>query len=515
MSTRFLLALAGALLIVRLPSLVQPMGPDQGLYAYVGERILHGELAYRDAWDQKPPGIHYVYAGLRAAYPHDAAVPAADLLAAIGAAAAVWAVGARLAGGAAGGLSAILFLLLSDPSFARYGGVRVRAQCETFIALSASVAVLLALTRARGIRRRIVLFASGLFVGVAFALKYNAGIYGLVTLAAVALTTGLTLGDVVVVALGAAVVPLTLLAVFLNGGAMRDLYQATIAYNLQYSGETYASRLDTLRYLISFPVQHARVDALWTVGGAGCLVLLLAGIKRRPVWLPVAWVVAACLAIAINGSRGLPQYFVQAAPALALAAGVGAAVLFPPLPRVARWILVILVGVAVWRVDEFPKLASNVWHDTKYITGRIDRREYLARYGGLRESDKYSALNNIDLGATLDTHSRPGDTVYVFGFSPGAYVYAGRRSASRFFWSRPVIVGFNAADPRYGVAGLLTELRTRQPAVIALQHHDWYPDVQDSAAFFMSQPALAAWLRSNYHEVRSLDAFSTWERNTR
>ena len=66
MPTRLLLALTAALFIVRLPSLVQPMGPDQGLYAYVGERILHGELAYRDAWDQKSPGIHYVYAALRA-----------------------------------------------------------------------------------------------------------------------------------------------------------------------------------------------------------------------------------------------------------------------------------------------------------------------------------------------------------------------------------------------------------------------------------------------------------------
>ena len=515
MSTRLFLALACALIIVRLPSLVQPMGPDQGLYAYVGERILHGELPYRDAWDQKPPGIHYVYAGLRAAYPRDAAIPADDLLAAIGVAAARWALGARLAGPVAGGLSAVLFLFLSDPSFARYGGVRVRAQCETFIALAASVAVLLALTRFRGAPRRVVLFASGLLVGVAFALKYNAGIYGLVALVAVALTTGLTLGDVIVIVLGAAVVPLILLGVFLNGGAVRDLYQATVAYNLQYSGETYASRLDTLRYLARFPIQHARVDALWTVGGAGCIVLLVAGIKRRPLWLPVAWVAAACIAIAVNGSRGLPQYFVQAAPALALAAGVGAAVAFPPLPRLVRWIVVILVAVGVWRVDEFPKLASNVWHDTKYIAGRIDRRDHLARYGGLRESDKYSALDNLDLGATLDAHSRPGDTVYVFGFSPGAYVYASRRSASRFFWSRPVIVGFNDRDPRYGVSGLLSELQMRQPAVIALQRHDWYPDVQDSAAFFMSQPALAGWLRANYREFASVDAFSTWERISR
>ena len=40
MPSRLLLALACALLLVRLPSLVQPMGADQGLYAYVGERIL-------------------------------------------------------------------------------------------------------------------------------------------------------------------------------------------------------------------------------------------------------------------------------------------------------------------------------------------------------------------------------------------------------------------------------------------------------------------------------------------
>jgi hypothetical protein len=51
-----------ALVAVRVPSLAQPAGADQGLYAYVGQRILAGELPYRDAWDQKPPAIHYTYA---------------------------------------------------------------------------------------------------------------------------------------------------------------------------------------------------------------------------------------------------------------------------------------------------------------------------------------------------------------------------------------------------------------------------------------------------------------------
>jgi hypothetical protein len=515
MSTRLFVALAGALLVIRLPSLVQPMGPDQGLYAYVGERILHGELAYRDAWDQKPPGIHYLYAGLRYVWPGDAAVPAADLMAAAIATAVLWALGTRLGGPAAGGIAGVLFLLLSDPSFGRYGGVRVRAQCETFIALLTAGALLLAITDQPGWRRTARLFASGVLLGGVFALKYNAGLYGAVVLFAVALTSGLTLRDMLTLLVGACVIPAMLFAVFLAGGALRDLFQATIVYNLHYSGETYAGPLQLGSYLLRFPVDHARVDALWFIGGLGCIVLLVAGVSNRAAWVPVVWVAGACLSIAINGSRGLPQYFLQAAPALALAAGLAAPLVLPRMPRLLAWTVVALVAVGVWRVNDFPKLASNTWHDVRYVTGEIDWRTHRARYGGQREVDKYSALDNADLGAMIAQRSRPDDTVYVFGFSPGAYLYAGRRSASRFFWSRPVILNFNGQDPRYGVAGLLDDLQRTRPAIVVLQHHDWAPDVEDSAPFFLSQASLAAFLRGGYHEVPAIEGFVAWERNDR
>lgn len=517
MTTRLLLALTAALLIVRLPSLAQPMGPDQALYAYVGERILHGGLAYRDAWDQKPPGIHYVYAGLRAMSKRDLVVPAADLAAAAVCAALLWLLGTRLGGPAAGGLSAAIFLLLSDPSLARYGGMRVRAQCETFIAVLVAGAVALATAPGQGIVAAAAALAAGVLVGAAFALKYNAGMYGLVVLLAIAVRRRLRLRDAALVTVGALIVPAALLVPFWRGGALDDLYQSTVRYNILYSGETYASGLAMVRYLVTFPVQHARVDALWFLGGIGCVVLLIGAIARRPALVPVAWVAAACLVIAVNGSRNLPQYFVQAAPALALAAGVAAAAGLAPLPRIVRWITVFALAAAVWRVgdDPFLKLAHNVWHDTQYVFGRIDRRTHLARYGGLREADKYSVLENVDLGAYLGAHTAPDDTVLVFGYSPGAYVYANRRSASRFFWSRVVIVDFNRGDPRWGVSGLLADLRRAQPAYVVLQKHDWSPDVQDSAPFFLSQPALAGWLRAGYHPVALGEAFDGWERNGR
>ena len=516
MSTRLLLALVGALLLVRLPSLVQPMGPDQGLYAYVGDRIRHGELAYRDAWDQKPPGIHYVYAALRSASSRDLVVPAADLAAAALVAAMLWSLGSRLGGPVAGGLSAALFLLLSDPSMARYDGVRVRAQCETFIGLAVTAALTLAVgakgaqgakgAKGAGANGAVKLVAAGLLLGAAFALKYNAGLYALVVLLAMAMTRGLTLRDVAVLASGALVVPVILLCIFWQGGALDDVYQATVAYNIRYSGETYASRWDMLTYFVRFPFRHAQVDPLWFVGGLGCIVLVVAGVRRRTVWLPVAWVAIACLSIAINGSRDLPQYFLQAAPALA------------PLSVVPRGLVVLLVAYGTWRVgdDPFPKLARNVWQDTQYAIGRVDRRTHLARFGGARDADKYSALDNMDIGAFLVSKTTPEETVYVFGYSPGSYVYAGRRSASRFFWSRPVILDFNREDPRYGISGLRSDLDRNRPAYVVLQQHDWSPDVQDSGPFFLSQPRLADWLRAEYHPIEPfIEGFQAWERNGR
>src|SRR5262249_35951226 len=275
---------------------------------------------------------------------------------------------------------------------------------------------------ARGAR----LFAAGLCLGAAFALKYNAGLYVVVVLLALALTTGVTLVDAIWIGAGSLVIPLALLAVFWHGGALDDLNQATIVYNVRYSGETYASKLDVLKYLIRFPIDRARLDALWFLGGLGSLVLLVAGARRRVRWLPVVWVAAGCLSVAIKGRRGVPPCFVPAAPALSLSPGLGAAVAPPPLPRPGGRVVGPVLSVGVWRVgdDPFPKLASNVWLDTQYVFGRTDRRTHLSRFGGTRETDKFSALANYDLGAFLASKTKPEETVYIFGFSPAAYVYA-------------------------------------------------------------------------------------------
>jgi hypothetical protein len=508
MTNRVLLALVCVLLVVRLPSLVQPMGADQGLYAYVGDRIRTAGLPYRDAWDQKPPAIHVTYAVMRAMLPRDAAVPATDLIVAALVATLLWHLGGALGGGLVGAWSAVVFLLLSNPAFARLGGVSVRAQCETFIAL-AITAALACLARGRNAQRATALYvAAGALLGLAFAFKYNAVAYVLAAVFALIVWRRLT--PKAVVALGVGFLGPVAIAFgwFAAGHGLRDLYDATITYNVRYSGETYQGPWHAVSYLLTFPIRHARVDALWLVGGAGCAVLLVAARRGLERLVPVAWTAAACLTIAINGSRDLPQYFVQAAPALALAAAWGATFLRTS-SRIANTLIVGVIVVAVWRVNDFGKLLDNTRFDLRFMTGTMTRAEHLARYGD-RTTRKYSALAINELGAFMESHSTSTDSVYVFGFSSGAYVRAGRTSASRFFWSRPVIVGFNEGRSGYGVPGLLEDLRRNQPAIVALQQRDWYPDVDDSAHFFMATPKLANWLRDGYEPSTGPEGFDIW-----
>ncbi len=514
------------LTLARVPSIAQPAGGDQGLYAYVGQRILAGELPYRDAWDQKPPAVHAAYAAMLAVWPDLRVVAAADLALAVATALLLVPLGRAFGVRGAGELAALLYLALANPIFSRVGGVRLRAQCEVFVALLVTLAVLLAWRAARqradasrfrdaGDEGAPLAACAGAAVGLAFLFKYNAGAFALPVALALwfgAERPGLPWRAWLWMAAGAAVPPLVTLGVFAWGGALTDLYLATYAYNVFYSGETYRDAWHALTYLVSFPVQHARVDSLWWLGGLGCAALVALSLTRR-AWLVVpAWVAAACLSIAVNGSRGLPQYFVQAWPALALASGLLIALLWTRSSLVPRLVLVALVATGVWRVTTIPKGVENTWHDLQALTGQVPREQYLERFGRHEAGDKYSALAIEQLGRYLRERTAPEDRVLVFGFSPGALVAAQRESASRFFWSRPVIVDFEAGRPGYGAEGLLEELRRRDVRVIALQRHDWDPDGPDSYTWFTGEPRLAAWLDEAFEFDTDLGPFAIWRR---
>ncbi len=523
-------ALLIALLAVRVPSLVQPAGGDQLLYSYVAERAIDGAVPYRDAFEQKPPGIFVVYALMWTMWPDESVVAAADLVAAALVAWLLVVAGGSLFGGRVGFGAAAIFLLLGDPSIQRLSGLNIRGQCETFIAL-AVLAAIVTTWKADGRWTRLLL--AGMLWGFACWLKYNAVVY-IVPIAIAATRDRQFSFRMVWIAVGAAIMSGAFLLYFAVGHALTDLWLGTIGYNLRYSSETYRGLGHVIGYVLTFPVLHARVDGLWYLGGIGAACLLLLAGRTRPAWIALAWIGAVVMSMAINGSRSLPQYFVQAIPALALAAAAGMAVAWRTRvgagPRRLAWIAVtVAVFAGAWRVGiekvpvaqprlfGLPQAASNVAFDVRYWRGALTREAYLDRFER-DENGKFSPSDVERLAEHVRDTTPPDAPVYVFGFaSAGVYVKGGRPSASRFFWSRPVVLEFEQDRPTYGSRGLLAELQKNAPAVVALQKKDWglaEPNVKNSIDFFMSNLPLRAWLESGYVPDYEDASFSVWRRRS-
>ena len=323
----------------------------------------------------------------------------------------------------------------------------------------------------------------------------------------------------VAVASGFVTVVATMLAIFAIAGAFDDLYHATISYNVFYSGETYASRFAMLGYLLRFPIERARVDGLWFVGGLGCAVILVTALVRRtragtPDLLPVLWVAAACLSIAVNGSRGLPQYFLQAAPGpgagLRRRRGVGAGRgCGQPWRAGSRSSL---VAVAVQRVVNVDKIVDYLRWDAERVDGIALARGLPGALRRPRQRRQVLGARRARAGAA-DHRARAGERDGARArLLAGRALQSERRSATRFFWSRPLIVGFGEGWPGYGAAGLLAELEARKPALVALQRRDWDPDTIDSFTWFSRQPKLVAWLGRDYQPAGELGNFVLFRR---
>jgi hypothetical protein len=451
--------------------------------------------------------------------------------------------------------------LFGDPYLQRLSGIYIRGQCEPFIAVAVATSlVLLAFADGRWPH----LVASGIALAAAFWLKYNAAAYALpVAVAAWVWSSDEGRGNrpllaaLVWIGLGCVILTMIVLTYFAVNGALHDWRLATIDYNLRYSNETYEGPASVLRYLVTFPFERARIDAIWFLGGLGTLLLLgrvrsneVRALPRTPAqslagappprsapspphhaqdaWrgprpqarrarlgstlVIFSWLLAAAASIAINGSRGLPNYFVQANPALALAASAGLATIVGYRVWV-RYALGAILIAALWRVGSdtpvwglrlasLPGLVENVRYDLQYVRGRIGRDDYLGRFSG----QKHDALEIDRLVRDIRETTRPSDPIFVFGFSGGSICWKSERaSSSRFFWSRPVIIGFAADNPSYGSNGLLRDLTRRPPVLVVLQKEEWR-----SRDFFMNDDRLRNWLESGYSSTRETPMFSVW-----
>jgi 4-amino-4-deoxy-L-arabinose transferase-like glycosyltransferase len=160
----------------------EPLDCDEAAYAYMGHRILRGDVLYRDLTENKPPLGYWLYALAVASGGYNEltirVMPIPFVLATI---VLVWWIAYRTGGPAAACLAAGLSIVLSTDPYLFGNG----ANLEHFMNLF-SVAALALLLLGGERARRWPLFASGLCLGAAVLVKQVAIIQGAVFVTALA-----------------------------------------------------------------------------------------------------------------------------------------------------------------------------------------------------------------------------------------------------------------------------------------------------------------------------------------
>jgi hypothetical protein len=448
------LALGVGLLVlsIRAPLVDLPLERDEGEYAYIAWRLEHGELPYRDWFDQKPPGIFLAYRlALSAPGEPVVAIRALAALVCAGSATALFFLARRLLPAPTAGLAALLLAWISaDPLVP--GPI---ANTELFMLPWLILANLAFLEALRGaVPRALPSFLAGALLGVAACFKQvalvDAGLFALLfPLLATGEGRALRLARFIGwAALGGLAVWLPILAWFHARGGLEALLDAVFLHNLAYAGGlSGAARLHNLL---------ASGRALWEAVGVACalacvgLALLARSRERWRALYLGSWLVASAVGVSASGYY-FAHYFQQLLPPLAVAAAAGvqcltASVARTPVPRALA--AASLVGIA---------LLAPVLHSV--ALWRLDPADAIER---IYPGNPFEVMPEI--AEEVAALTAPDDSVFVYGSEAEIYFSAQRRSASRYIFLFPLFGPY--ADALERQLGVIGEIERARPRVI-------------------------------------------------
>jgi hypothetical protein len=503
-----------AVLLLGIPTLIVPLYTDQALFALAGRMLLHGEMPYRDFWDIKPPGVYFAYASAFLVMGERmASIRVLDLVNTAAVMVALYLLGKRLfsepAGILAGCFYGVTYLARST-----YQGL---GQAESFLALPVVLAVLLyqpAAGRAHFWRPA----SAGLLMGLAFQIKFSAGLFVLALPLIEALFAGrreglwppvrrLTLAAAAFLSVQAVVV-----TYLVAGGALRDFVDLQRLYVSDYTTLRWSPDGESFVHFMGRTTHEYVTDNLHLVIPAGGAVFLgLFGPKPRETAM-VIFLVAAALAGVWAQGKFFSYHWLALLFPLSLLAGYALGELMTLFrrtmqgPRMAAAFG--LTGLAL--VALTPGLVSSPTGEYRnflgYLCGSVSDAENEGRHSG------WYAYEHR-LAEYVKADSAPEESFFIWGQWPVAYWWAERPPASRFLYDS----GLRATwAPEEWRAELVEDLRRTKPAYLAVGASGPQPWLVGTNAGAEEQiaeyPALRSLLEGSYRLVEDMHLFRVYER---
>ena len=449
MSKKYLILLILILvlqLFLRMQFFNEPLEPDGGGYAYIGQRILAGELAYRDIFDNKPPGIHYANAlafklfgdsfeTLKHSFNFYA------LLTTI----IVFFIGLRLFGPAGGLIASLLYALFS-------GGPLIdgtAANTETIMVLFLRASLLLYF------RER--WFLAGLFSGLAFLSK-QVGFFNFLPLLLFAVPWNNYLElkawkKTAWLVLGFISFPIAALLYFYFQGALSDYIFCNFTYNFAYIDPSLiGQKLEVRSIGRILDILFKENSIIWLLTGLGSVYLLIKERSREYILL-LLWAIASLIGLSLGGFF-FGHYFIQIIPALCLLSAL-AVVRWQDL-SLSKFMKVFLIIVLVF-------LSTLIM---------VNQYQYYFAYSPEEVSVKKYGITNFvvarKLAKILEQRTQPDDQLFIWGAEPEIYFYAKRKCASKyiFFYTIFLNKGQQFVDSVYDE--VMTSVKNNKPRYVIL-----------------------------------------------
>ncbi len=508
------LVAALAAVILAIPNLSYPIGRDQATYAVIGRGLLHAQALYQRLWDNKPPGIFFIFALIVEVF--------GRVMWSVGVVDVLW-------------LAAISLLIFrfTEPTMGRgaaaiavlvnavwhlRAGYWDAAQPETFLMLCVFGSYLLMSgDRPRASLRRL---GSGMLFAAAFWIKYNAaaflpfvlfvpfldwaGLDGPPWRARLSLTWRRWVACLGWFAAGVAMVSTVVLSYFVFSHSWSAFWQENVQVLPRYARAALTATPGSRPWAFD---SIRRWLGLWSITAAA-VAPLLAWKRKRLGELAPGWLGAASgfLALAIQ-IRYQPYYFETCYPFFAMLWGYLAVEMYAGFGELARacrrrgWMvasslvwLAFADLVALAMPGPVVRAIVNYKALGEWLHGP---EQFYASYAWPGAAEDFRDV--LRVVKFLRQHPAPPGGVYVWGNEPLIYFLSGHSPPTRFVWNLALIAPWRLPGWR---GELLHDLRRAQPLYLIVARHDAVPTLsgtlEDSEQALRAFPALAAFVSSGY-----------------
>lgn len=515
-------------LLRALPNISYPIARDQAVYCVLGRGLLEGKQLYLDYWDNRSPGLAYIYAAIVKVFgPVMWCVGAVDILWLLVIAWFIFHFSERYLGPAAAAISVAVYV-----SWHAYAGYWQAAQAETFLMLFVFAAFFLVSREDRWIKLRHL--AAGVMFGGAFWTKYNGGVLLPVAILLPYLeTSGLDsrparlrltipwrqwLARAALFGTGFLLAIIAVLLYFWHVGSLSEFrYQ-----QFQVLPRYVATAIARTPHLWLWSVLQTE-SVLGFLTEAGIAAALTIAWRQRDLARVAPILVAAALGYLSVAAQGrFHSYgFETCLPFFAMAWGYLAVKIYQRFGAMARscaargWrvaqvlIWVVLVNVMAWVVS-----GQAIEIRSHYQVLAAWWRAPEASYGSYPWSNPISHFaDQMQVVEYLRRNTRPRDSAFVWGSEPLIYFLTGTCQPTRFVlnlplispWSPPawrdeVVNDLQKSPPRYFVVA-------RDDALPYIAFHPW-----NSEQFLQAYPELAIFLADDYELAQKLEFFKIYRR---